>query len=56
MRPFQQPERNRDDKPEQSGSIHNIAIVILGAAACFVLRLAGLHYDWSMPRAKVRDA
>ena len=36
--------------------IHNLAVPIIGAAVCFVIRLAGLHFDLNVPRAPVRDA
>jgi uncharacterized membrane protein YeiH len=36
--------------------IHNLAVPILGAALCFVIRIAGLYYDLNVPRAPARDA
>jgi uncharacterized membrane protein YeiH len=30
---------------------HNLAFPIVGAAVCFVIRLAGLHFDLNVPRA-----
>ena len=39
----------------ENGS-HNLVIPMLGAATCFLLRLAGLHFDLSVPRASGRDA
>lgn len=37
----------------KSGS-HNLAFPLVGAAVCFVIRLAGLHFDLSVPRAPGR--
>lgn len=36
----------------KAGSSHNLAFPIIGAAVCFLIRLAGLHFDVNMPRAK----
>ena len=35
--------------------IHNLIIVIVGAATCFIIRRAGLYFDWSVPRPRIRD-
>ena len=37
----------------ESGS-HNLAFPIIGAAVCFLIRLAGLHFDLNVPRAPGR--
>jgi len=34
----------------ESGS-HNLAVPIVAAAVCFLIRLAGIHFDLNMPRA-----
>jgi uncharacterized membrane protein YeiH len=36
--------------------IHNLAVPIAGAAACFVIRMVGLHFDLNVPRPVVRGA
>ena len=36
--------------------IHNVAVPIIGAGVCFLIRLAGLHFDLNVPRAPIRDA
>lgn len=35
--------------------IRNLGVPIIGAAACFAIRLAGLHFDLSMPRLAGHD-
>jgi uncharacterized membrane protein YeiH len=35
--------------------IHNLAVPIVAAAVCFLIRLAGLHFDLNVPRAPGRD-
>ena len=37
----------------ESGS-HNLAVPIVGAVVCFVIRLAGLHFDLNVPHAPGR--
>lgn len=37
----------------RSGS-HSLAVPIVGAAACFLIRLAGIHFDLNVPRAAGR--
>jgi uncharacterized membrane protein YeiH len=34
---------------------HNLAVPIVGAAVCFLIRLAGLHFDLNVPRVPARD-
>jgi uncharacterized membrane protein YeiH len=34
---------------------HSLVFPILGAAACFVIRLTGIHFDLSMPRPAERE-
>jgi len=34
---------------------HNLAFPIVGAAVCFLIRLAGVYFDVNMPHAAVRD-
>ena len=36
------------------GGSHNLAFPLVGAAVCFLIRLAGLHYDLNMPEARGR--
>jgi uncharacterized membrane protein YeiH len=36
--------------------VHNLAIPIIAAAVCFLIRLAGLHFDLNVPHARVHDA
>jgi uncharacterized membrane protein YeiH len=36
------------------GGTHNLAFPILGAAVCFVVRLAGVYFDLSVPQAPAR--
>jgi uncharacterized membrane protein YeiH len=38
-----------------NSGVHSLAVPLMGAAVCFVIRLAGLYYDLSVPRAKARD-
>ena len=33
---------------------HNLAFPIIGAAACFLIRLAGIYFDLNVPRAPGR--
>lgn len=35
--------------------IHNLAVPIVGAAVCFLIRLAGIYFDLTMPSAPIRD-
>lgn len=35
--------------------IHNLAVPIIGAAVCFLIRLAGIYFDLTMPSAPIRD-
>jgi len=39
----------------ESGT-HNLAFPIVGAAVCFLIRLAGLYFNLNMPRAPSRRA
>ncbi len=34
---------------------HNLAFPIIGAAVCFLIRLAGLHFDLNLPNARGHD-
>ena len=38
----------------QSGS-HSLAIPIIGAAVCFLIRLAGIYFDLNVPQARSRE-
>jgi uncharacterized membrane protein YeiH len=38
----------------KSGS-HNVVFPITGAAVCFLIRLAGVYFDVSIPQARARD-
>lgn len=35
--------------------IHNLAVPIVGAAVCLLIRLAGVYFDLTMPSAPIRD-
>lgn len=37
------------------GGVHNTALPIIGAAVCFLIRLAGIHFDLNMPRPSGHD-
>jgi uncharacterized membrane protein YeiH len=34
---------------------HNMAVPIIGAAVCFAIRIAGVHYDLSLPKSRGHD-
>jgi uncharacterized membrane protein YeiH len=38
----------------QEGGAHNLAFPLVGAAVCFVVRLAGVHFDLNVPTAPRR--
>ncbi len=37
------------------GGSHNLVFPIVGAGVCFAIRLAGIYFDLSVPRARGHD-